>query len=66
MGGEESVAALGAGLAGRSLRRTFTITNNEEPFAALGDTVDGPRLGFEIRLQKQPQDPQKWFKKRYR
>ena len=32
----------------------------------VSDTVDGPRLGFEIRLQKQPQDPQKWFKRRYR
>lgn len=32
----------------------------------VGDTVDGSRLGFEIRLQKQAQDPQKWFKKRYR
>jgi septal ring factor EnvC (AmiA/AmiB activator) len=28
--------------------------------------VDGPRLGFEIRHQAQPQDPQKWMKKRYR
>ena len=33
---------------------------------AVGDTVDGPRLGFEIRHQAQPQDPQKWMKKRYR
>ena len=32
----------------------------------VGDTVDGPRLGFEVRYQKQPQDPQKWFKRRYR
>ncbi len=33
---------------------------------AVGDTVDGPRLGFEIRHQAQPQDPQKWLKRRYR
>ncbi len=32
----------------------------------VGDTVDGPRLGFEIRHQAQAQDPQKWLKKRYR
>jgi len=28
--------------------------------------VEGPRLGFEIRYQAQPQDPQKWLKARYR
>ncbi len=33
---------------------------------AVGETVDGPRLGFEIRHQALPQDPQKWLKKRYR
>ncbi len=32
----------------------------------VGETADGSRLGFEIRLQKQAQDPQKWFKRRYR
>jgi septal ring factor EnvC (AmiA/AmiB activator) len=32
----------------------------------VGETADGPRIGFEIRYQKQPQDPQKWFKRRYR
>lgn len=37
-----------------------------EPVGAVGDTVDGPRLGFEIRHQAQPQDPQKWLKKKYR
>ncbi len=37
-----------------------------EPVGTVGDTVDGPRLGFEIRHQAQPQDPQKWLKKRYR
>lgn len=37
-----------------------------EAVGAVGDTVDGPRLGFEIRHQAQPQDPQKWLKPRYR
>ena len=37
-----------------------------ESLGAVGDTVDGPRLGFEIRHQAQPQDPQKWLKTKYR
>jgi septal ring factor EnvC (AmiA/AmiB activator) len=37
-----------------------------EFIGAVGDTVDGPRLGFEIRHQSQPQDPQKWLKRKYR
>lgn len=37
-----------------------------EAVGAVGDTIDGPRLGFEIRNQAQPQDPQKWLKRRYR
>ena len=37
-----------------------------EPVGAVGDTVDGPRLGFEVRHQAQPQDPQKWLKQKYR
>jgi septal ring factor EnvC (AmiA/AmiB activator) len=37
-----------------------------ESVGAVGETVDGPRLGFEIRHQAQPQDPQKWMKRRYR
>jgi len=37
-----------------------------EAVGAVGDTIDGPRLGFEIRHQAQPQDPQKWLKRRYR
>lgn len=37
-----------------------------ESLGAVGDTVDGPRLGFEIRHQAQPQDPQKWLKRKYR
>jgi septal ring factor EnvC (AmiA/AmiB activator) len=37
-----------------------------EAVGSVGDTVDGPRLGFEIRHQAQPQDPQKWLKRKYR
>jgi len=37
-----------------------------EAVGAVGETVDGPRLGFEIRHQAQPQDPQKWLKRKYR
>ena len=32
----------------------------------VGDTVEGPRLGFEIRHLAKPEDPQKWLRKRYR
>ncbi|WP_291270318.1 peptidoglycan DD-metalloendopeptidase family protein [Geothrix sp.] len=42
------------------------VLKGGEAVGAVGDTVDGPRLGFEIRHQAQPQDPQKWLKKRYR
>jgi septal ring factor EnvC (AmiA/AmiB activator) len=42
------------------------VLKTGEAVGAVGDTVDGPRLGFEIRHQAQPQDPQKWFKRRYR
>ena len=37
-----------------------------EPLGTSGDTLDGPRLGFEIRQLAQPQDPNKWLKQRYR
>ena len=37
-----------------------------EPVGAVGDTVDGPRLGFEIRHLTQPQDPNKWLRIHYR
>jgi septal ring factor EnvC (AmiA/AmiB activator) len=37
-----------------------------EPVGTAGDTVDGPRLGFEIRHLSQPQDPQKWLKQKYK
>ena len=32
----------------------------------VGETLDGPRLGFEIRYQTKPEDPNKWLKKKYR
>jgi septal ring factor EnvC (AmiA/AmiB activator) len=31
----------------------------------VGDTPDGPRLGFELRNRAVPEDPQKWFAARY-
>lgn len=37
-----------------------------EPLGTSGDTLDGPRLGFEIRQLAQPQDPNKWLKQKYR
>ncbi len=42
------------------------ILKRGEAVGAVGDTVDGPRLGFEVRHLAQPQDPQKWLKARYR
>ncbi len=42
------------------------ILKAAEAVGAVGDTVDGPRLGFEIRHQAQAQDPQKWLKKKYK
>lgn len=33
---------------------------------SVGDTMDGPRLGFELRQLAQAQDPNKWLKERYR
>ena len=46
--------------------RKGEILKAGERVGYVGETVDGPRIGFEIRYQKQPQDPQKWFKRRYR
>ena len=37
-----------------------------EIVGTVGETLDGPRLGFEIRHLAQPQDPQKWLKQRYK
>lgn len=48
------------------LLRKGEVLKAGERVGYVGETADGPRLGFEIRYQKQPQDPQKWFKKRYR
>jgi septal ring factor EnvC (AmiA/AmiB activator) len=31
----------------------------------VGDTPEGPRLGFEIRRQTTPEDPQRWLASRY-
>ncbi len=32
----------------------------------VGETLDGPRLGFEIRYQTKPEDPNRWLRRRYR
>lgn len=37
-----------------------------EALGSVGETMDGPRLGFEIRHLAVPQDPQKWLKVKYR
>jgi septal ring factor EnvC (AmiA/AmiB activator) len=42
------------------------ILRQGESVGTVGVTVDGPRLGFEIRHLTQPQDPNKWLKQRYR
>ncbi|BDU75210.1 murein hydrolase activator EnvC family protein [Mesoterricola sediminis] len=42
------------------------VLKQGEPVGTVGVTVDGPRLGFEIRHLTQPQDPNKWLKTRYR
>jgi len=50
---------------------SLTVTRGQilkqgEPLGSVGVTVDGPRLGFEIRHLTQPQDPNKWLKVHYR
>jgi septal ring factor EnvC (AmiA/AmiB activator) len=52
-------------LQGVMLRKGETLKGGER-VGYVGETTDGPRLGFEVRYQKQPQDPQKWLKRRYR
>lgn len=42
------------------------ILKQGETLGSVGVTVDGPRLGFEIRHLTQPQDPNKWLKQHYR
>ena len=42
------------------------ILKQGEPLGSVGVTAEGPRLGFEIRHLTQAQDPNKWFKVRYR
>lgn len=42
------------------------ILKQGESVGVSGDTLDGPRLGFEVRLQAAPQDPQGWLKQKYR
>jgi len=42
------------------------ILHAGEPIGTAGDTLEGPRLGFEIRHLAQPQDPNKWLKQKYK
>ena len=42
------------------------VLHQGEPLGTVGMTMDGPRLGFEIRHLTQPQDPNRWLKQRYR
>lgn len=42
------------------------VVRQGEGLGSVGVTADGPRLGFEVRYQTQPQDPNKWLKVRYR
>jgi murein DD-endopeptidase MepM/ murein hydrolase activator NlpD len=42
------------------------VLRQGEALGTVGITMDGPRLGFEIRHLTQPQDPNKWLKLRYR
>jgi len=42
------------------------VVRQGEALGTVGVTADGPRLGFEVRHQTQPQDPNKWLKVRYR
>lgn len=51
--------------------RVFTVSKGQilkggEPLGSAGDSPEGPRLGFEIRYQTSPQDPNKWLKVKYR
>ena len=41
------------------------IVKAGETIGYVGDTPDGPRLRFEIRNRRTPEDPQKWFASRY-
>jgi len=42
------------------------ILKGGEGIGSVGDTVDGPRLGFEIRHMALPQDPNKWLGQKYK
>jgi septal ring factor EnvC (AmiA/AmiB activator) len=42
------------------------ILKQGEPVGTVGETMEGPRLGFEIRRLTQAQDPNPWLKQRYR
>jgi len=51
-------------LAGLSVAKG-QILHQGEVLGSVGNTLEGPRLGFEIRHMAQPLDPAPWLKKRY-
>ncbi len=52
-------------LQGTSVSKGQTLRQGDM-VGTVGETLDGPRLGFEIRYQTKPEDPNKWLKKKYR
>lgn len=52
-------------LQGASVAKGQTLRQGD-PVGNVGETLDGPRLGFEIRYQTKPEDPNKWLKRKYR
>jgi len=42
------------------------LLKSGESIGSVGETMDGPRLGFELRQLAQAQDPNKWLKERYK
>lgn len=42
------------------------VLRQGDVLGTVGETLDGPRLGFEIRQQTQAQDPNRWLKVKYR
>lgn len=42
------------------------VLKTGETLGYVGQTVDGPRLGFEIRFRTKAEDPNRWLKRRYK
>lgn len=52
-------------LQGTSLSKGDVVHQGDK-VGTVGETLDGPRLGFEIRYGTKAEDPNKWLKKKYR